>query len=225
MTWWWRFANATCPLGFIVVSVDLWRLLLATRAVALAQTDASAALGVARGLAGRTAAMHNLAAELSLRLQCMRCALQDEHLVGTFNVDFGPTALSTMCQIVRREFPSQGTTKMSFQLEDEPSHLFSIFFLRGFLIDWCELRSNFDIQDAFTSFTSREIVDSFFPPHGTVSPICFRLTNCCWHSSTAILVKTQLPKSIELHDQRSKKRVRKVEHHHKRNTDFEAKNL
>ena len=55
----------------IVVSVDLWRLLLATRAVALVQTDASAALGVVRRLARRTLAMNNLAAELGLRLPCM----------------------------------------------------------------------------------------------------------------------------------------------------------
>ena len=37
----------------IVVSVYLWRPLLATRAVALVQIDASGALGVARKLAGR----------------------------------------------------------------------------------------------------------------------------------------------------------------------------
>ena len=69
------------------MSVGLWRPLLATRAVALVQTDASAALGVARRLAGRTLAMNNLAAELGLRLQCMGRTLQDEHLRGILNVE------------------------------------------------------------------------------------------------------------------------------------------
>ena len=59
----------------IVVSFDLWRPTLATRAVALVQTDASAALGVARRLAGRTPAVNHLTAELS-----NGCTLQDEHL-------------------------------------------------------------------------------------------------------------------------------------------------
>ena len=63
-----------------VVPVDLWRPLLATRTVALVQTDAFAALGVARRLARRTPAVNNLEAELGLRLQCMGCTQQDEHL-------------------------------------------------------------------------------------------------------------------------------------------------
>ena len=44
-------------------------------------------VGVARGLAGCSPAMDNLAAELGLRLQCMGCTLQAEHLRGTLNVD------------------------------------------------------------------------------------------------------------------------------------------
>ena len=47
-----------------VMSFDLWRPLLARRAVAPVQTDASAASGVVRRLAGRTPAMSNLASEL-----------------------------------------------------------------------------------------------------------------------------------------------------------------
>ena len=46
------------PAPGIVVSVDFERPLLATRAVALVQTDASAALGVARKLAGRAPTMN-----------------------------------------------------------------------------------------------------------------------------------------------------------------------
>ena len=72
----------------IVVSVDLWRPLLATRAVTLVQTDFSAARGVARRLAGRAPAMNNLAAELGLRLQCMGCTRQDEWASsGALNVE------------------------------------------------------------------------------------------------------------------------------------------
>ena len=81
----------------IAVSVDRWRPLLATRAVvALVNTDASAAFGVARRLAGRTLAMDYLAAELGLRLRCVGCTLQDEHLRGTLNVE--ADALSRLTQ-------------------------------------------------------------------------------------------------------------------------------
>ena len=56
-----------------------WRPLLATGA------DASAALEeVARRLARRTPAVEG---ELGLRLQCMGCALQDEHHQGTLNAE------------------------------------------------------------------------------------------------------------------------------------------
>ena len=70
-----------------VVSVDLWRPLFETRAVALVHTDASAALGVARRLTGRTPAVNHLVAELDFRLQCMGCTLQDEHPRSTLNVE------------------------------------------------------------------------------------------------------------------------------------------
>ena len=67
----------------VFVSVDLWR----HCSVALVRTDASAALGVVRGLARRSLPVNNLAAELGLRLQCMGCALQDVHLQSTLNVE------------------------------------------------------------------------------------------------------------------------------------------
>ena len=38
-------------------------------------------------------------------------------------------------QLVRGQFSSEGTTKFSFQLEEVPSRLFTIFLPRGFLID------------------------------------------------------------------------------------------
>ena len=59
--------------------------------------DASAALGVARRLAGRSPAVNNLAAELGLRLQCTGCALQDEHFRGTLNVE--ADALGRLTQV------------------------------------------------------------------------------------------------------------------------------
>ena len=71
----------------LVVSVDLRRPLLATRAFAFVQTDSSAALGVARTLAGHGPATNNLAAELGLRLGCMGCTLQDKHLRNTLSVE------------------------------------------------------------------------------------------------------------------------------------------
>ena len=68
---------------------------------------------------------------------------------------------------------------VSFQFEDEPSHLFFITFPRGFLIDWFKPHTNLNIQDAFASvstlvksLTSRCTTWHFFLR-------CFHPTNCC----------------------------------------------
>ncbi|CAK0835747.1 unnamed protein product [Prorocentrum cordatum] len=80
----------------LLVAVDCWMPRLKDEALALLQTDATAALFSAARLAGRTPLMNALAAELALRFESANVHVSLEHVAGTLN--FECDALSQISQ-------------------------------------------------------------------------------------------------------------------------------
>ncbi|CAK0883204.1 unnamed protein product, partial [Prorocentrum cordatum] len=80
----------------LLVAVDCWLPRLEDEALALLQTDATAALFSAARLAGRTPLMNALAAELALRFESANVHVSLEHVAGTLN--FECDALSRISQ-------------------------------------------------------------------------------------------------------------------------------
>ena len=74
----------------------------------------------------------------------------------------GTAPLGILGLLVCRQFPGESTSKLSLQFEKDPCHRFFVFFPRVLLVDRFTPPSNFDVQDAVTSFHSRAIIDFIF---------------------------------------------------------------
>ena len=80
----------------ILIAVDTWLPRLRGEAACLVQADATAVLFAAQRMAGRTAPMNALAAEIALRLESAQVNLNTEHFRATLN--YSCDALSRLSQ-------------------------------------------------------------------------------------------------------------------------------
>ena len=83
----------------IVVAVRLWVHELTDESFAVLQTDAMAALGAARRLAGRSPVMNFLAGEYALTLETHNMTASHFHLPGTLNFEYTNTLAAILGRV------------------------------------------------------------------------------------------------------------------------------